>query len=86
MTDKTKALIGPGILLLMVGVFFFLTLYLMILGFICLFIGGLLIIFTDSKWFIKLAIIGLPYGFVGLTIFNAYANQRHFWFLRILKE
>jgi hypothetical protein len=78
MTDKTKALIGPGILLLMVGVFFFLTLYLMILGFICLFIGGLLIFFTDSKWFIKLIIVGLPYGFVGLTIFNAYAQPETF--------
>lgn len=78
MTDKTKALIGPGILLLMVGVFFFLTLYLMVLGFIFLFIGGLLIVFIDSKWFIKLLIIGLPYGFVGLTIFNAYAQPETF--------
>lgn len=78
MTDKTKALLGPAILLLIAGVFFFLTLYLMVLGFICLFIGGLLIILTDRKWFIKLTIIGLPYGFVGLTIFNAYARPETF--------
>ncbi len=78
MTDKSKALIGPGILLLMFGVFFFMTLYLMILGFVLLIIGGLLIIFTDRKWFVKTLIIGLPYSFVGWTAVSAYSQPETF--------
>ena len=77
-TIKSKSLFGLGIFFLLVGLFFFLTFWLMYVGFACLAIGTILVIFSKQKWYFQLLVIGLPLGFVGFLILNAFARPETF--------
>ncbi len=77
-TIKSESLFGLGIFFLLGGLFFFLTFWLMYLGFACLAIGTILILFSRQKWYYQLIVIGLPLGYVGFLIINAFAKPETF--------
>lgn len=50
----------------------------MYFGFAFLFLGTILILFSRQKWYYQLIAIGLPLGFVGFSILNAFARSETF--------
>lgn len=77
-TTKSNLLFGLGIFFLLLGLFFFLTFWLMYFGFACLALGTILILFSRQKWYYQLIAIGLPLGYVGFSILNAFARPETF--------
>lgn len=72
--NKSNSLFGVGIFFLLLGIFCFLTFWLMYFSFASLTLGTILILFSRQKWYYQLIVIGLPLGFVGFSIINAFAR------------
>src|SRR5215204_441344 len=72
--NKSNSLFGFGIFSLLVGLFCFQTFWLMYFGFAFLALGTILILFSKQKWYYQLVAIGLPLGYVGFSILNAFAR------------
>ena len=75
---KSNTLFGLGIFFLLVGLFCFLTFWLMYFGFAFLALGTISILFSRQKWHFQLIAIGLPLGYVGFSIINAFARPETF--------
>jgi hypothetical protein len=77
-TTKSNISFGLGVFFLLAGLFFFMTFWLMYLGFACLGFGTILILLSRHKWYYQLIAIGLPIGYVGFSILNAFAQPEAF--------
>jgi len=77
-TTKSNLLFGLGIFFLLIGLFFFLTFWLIYFGFALLLLGTILVLFSRQKWYYQLIAIGLPLGYVGFSILNAFARPETF--------
>lgn len=75
---KSNLLFGLGILFLLIGVFLFMTFWLMYYGFAFLAIGVIITIMSKHRWYFQLVALGLPLGFVGFSILNAFAQPETF--------
>src|SRR5687767_1606837 len=65
---------GVGIATLLLGVFLFMTFWLMYFGFVCLLLGTTIVILSKKNWKYKFAAIALPVGFVLFAILSSLAR------------
>jgi hypothetical protein len=75
---KSNLLFGIGVVSQVMGLFCFLTFWLMYFGFGFLAFGTILILLSKHKWYYQLIAIGLPLGYVGFSIINAFARPETF--------
>tara|TARA_B100000809_G_scaffold190880_1_gene189531 strand:- start:438 stop:1118 length:681 start_codon:yes stop_codon:yes gene_type:complete len=69
--SNSNTLFGISIALFALGFFCFITIWLMYLGFGLMILGTILCLLSRKKWFYKVLLIGLPFGFVAFTFLNA---------------
>ncbi|NEN23079.1 hypothetical protein G3O08_06150 [Cryomorpha ignava] len=69
--SNSNTLFGISIALFALGLFCFITFWLMYLGFGLMILGTILCLLSRKKWFYKVLLIGLPFGFVAFTFLNA---------------
>jgi len=70
--------VGLGILFLLVGLFLYVTFWYFIYGFVALFVGTVLILFSTKNWKFKLLTIGLPLAFVGYSFYNSFTTPERY--------
>jgi len=68
MKIKSKSTLGFGILVLLLGVLFFLTFWLMYIGFALLIVGTIIVLFSGQKWYYKMISIVVPIGYVAFLM------------------
>ncbi|AKP52899.1 DUF6843 domain-containing protein [Cyclobacterium amurskyense] len=69
--SNSNTLFGISIAFFVLGLFCFLTFWLMYLGFGLMILGTILCLLSKKKWFYQVLLIGLPFGFVAFTFLNA---------------
>ncbi|MDB4175269.1 hypothetical protein N9766_02790 [Flavobacteriaceae bacterium] len=69
--SNSNTLFGISIALFALGLFCFLTFWLMYLGFGLMILGTILCLFSKKEWFYQVLLIGLPFGFVAYTFLTA---------------
>jgi hypothetical protein len=70
--------VGLGILFLLLGLFLYLTFWFFIYGFVSLFVGTVLILFSTKNWKFKLLTIVLPLAFVGYSFYNSFTTPERY--------
>jgi hypothetical protein len=76
--SQSNTLFGISIVLFAVGLFCFLTFWLMYIGFGLMIFGTILSLLSKKKWYYQLLLIGLPIGFVVITLVRATATPERF--------
>ena len=71
--SQSNTLFGISIALFALGLFCFLTFWLMYIGFGLMIFGTILSLLSKKKWYYQLLLIGLPIGFVIFTFLRATA-------------
>jgi len=69
--SNSNTLFGISIALFALGLFCFLTFWLMYFGFGLMILGTILCLLSKKKWFYQVILIGIPFGFVAFTFLNA---------------
>ena len=65
--QRSPIFLAIGLLLIVVGVFLYLTFYFFMYGFASLLLGSVLILATNRRWPFKIGIVGIPLAFVGYS-------------------
>ena len=73
-----KVSFWSGILLLLLGVYLYLSFWFIQYGIILLIIGGFFILLSHKNWKIKLLLIGIPYAFVAITFYMSFTTPEIF--------
>ncbi|MGV8993658.1 MAG: DUF6843 domain-containing protein [Flavobacterium sp.] len=69
--SNSNILFGISIAMFALGLFCFLTFWLMYFGFGLMILGTILCLLSKKKWFYQVLLIGLPFNFVAFTFLNA---------------
>jgi len=74
----SNLLVGFGVFFLLAGLFLYWTGWYFIYGFICLFIGVVLILLSTRNWKFKLLAVGIPLTIVGYFFYNSFTTPERY--------